>query len=319
MAVNSDKPHLWKEDVSKSVDFYNSWFINFAPKTYRETREKTIVQVSEALEKTERLMNLGASTIKNFPQVLGVLRMITAPPIARDRLIGLSGVSSSLVQSIEKGRIPSKLDEAGLEAALNSIAEVILKLLDKDIFPWIEEKRKPKDEEFLRASSIVADRLCGAMSDPIIRNAQEVRQLNEIRAWLEARGYQYTNAIDIDLHKMKPGCFGFRYNVPIKLGKSSKTVNIPVDAIIKPKSATLTDFPILIEAKSAGDFTNTNKRRKEEAVKASQLKSTYGSKAKLVLFLCGYFDSGYLGYEAAEGIDWIWEHRIKDLEKLGLK
>ena len=35
-------------------------------------------------------------------------------------------------------------------------------------------------------------------------------------------------------------------------------------------------------------------------------------------FLCGYFDAGYLGYEAAERIDWIWEHRIDDLEKLGL-
>ena len=34
--------------------------------------------------------------------------------------------------------------------------------------------------------------------------------------------------------------------------------------------------------------------------------------------LCGYFDSGYLGYEAAEGLDWIWEHRISDMEALGL-
>ena len=31
-----------------------------------------------------------------------------------------------------------------------------------------------------------------------------------------------------------------------------------------------------------------------------------------------YFDSGYLGYEAAEGIDWVWEHRIEDLEEFGL-
>lgn len=35
-------------------------------------------------------------------------------------------------------------------------------------------------------------------------------------------------------------------------------------------------------------------------------------------FLCGYFGSDYLGYEAAEGIDWVWEHRIDDLVKLGL-
>lgn len=31
-----------------------------------------------------------------------------------------------------------------------------------------------------------------------------------------------------------------------------------------------------------------------------------------------YFGSDYLGYEAAEGIDWVWEHRIDDFAKLGL-
>jgi hypothetical protein len=29
------------------------------------------------------------------------------------------------------------------------------------------------------------------------------------------------------------------------------------------------------------------------------------------------FDSGYLGYESAEGIDWVWEHRIDDLAEFG--
>ena len=75
-------------------------------------------------------------------------------------------------------------------------------------------------------------------------------------------------------------------------------------------------FPLLIEAKSAGDFTNTNKRRKEEATKVAQLRSNYGNAIRFVLFLCGYFDSGYLGYEAAEGIDWVWEHRIDDLSDI---
>jgi hypothetical protein len=48
------------------------------------------------------------------------------------------------------------------------------------------------------------------------------------------------------------------------------------------------------------------------------LKDTYGKDIEFVLFLCGYFDQGYLGYEAADGIDWIWEHRIEDIEKLGI-
>ena len=78
------------------------------------------------------------------------------------------------------------------------------------------------------------------------------------------------------------------------------------------------DLPLLIEAKSAGDFTNTNKRRKEEAVKAAQLRQTYGDRVAFILLLCGYFDTPYLGYEAAEGIDWVWEHRLDDLRELGV-
>jgi len=50
----------------------------------------------------------------------------------------------------------------------------------------------------------------------------------------------------------------------------------------------------------------------------SQLRRTFGNNVRFVLFLCGYFDSGYLGYEAAEGIDSVWEHRIQDLAGFGL-
>jgi len=85
-----------------------------------------------------------------------------------------------------------------------------------------------------------------------------------------------------------------------------------------PKARRQNKSPLLIEAKSAGDFANVNKRRKEEAAKMGQLRRTYGRDVRYILFLCGYFDSGYLGYEAAEGIDWVWEHRISDFGKLGL-
>lgn len=115
---------------------------------------------------------------------------------------------------------------------------------------------------------------------------------------------------------MQPGTYSFRQNVLVRKGRS--TVNIPVDVVVQCLDAVLPNLPIMIEAKSAGDFTNVNKRRKEEAAKMSQLQLQYGDKVRYVLFLCGYFDSGYLGYEAAEGIDWIWEHRPRDLGLLGL-
>ena len=93
---------------------------------------------------------------------------------------------------------------------------------------------------------------------------------------------------------------------------------MPIDLVIQPHNINSSQLPILVEAKSAGDFTNTNKRRKEEATKMRQLQATYGSEVSLILFLCGYFESGYLEYEAAEGIDWVWEHRVQDFEYAGI-
>ena len=31
MAVNRDKPDLWKQDIAQSVDMCNDWFVRFAP------------------------------------------------------------------------------------------------------------------------------------------------------------------------------------------------------------------------------------------------------------------------------------------------
>ncbi len=115
---------------------------------------------------------------------------------------------------------------------------------------------------------------------------------------------------------MEPGTFCFHYSVAT--GAETHKVNVSVDVLIQPKVLRPDNLPIMIEAKSAGDFTNTNKRRKEEAKKISQLKASYGAGICYMVFLCGYFDSGYLGYEAADLIDWIWEHRISDFDELGL-
>ncbi len=314
MPVNSDKPLGWKKDIARSVDLYNDWFIKFAPQAYRTARAEATVAVESALRLTTNLTDLSPSVLMQNPSVLPMLRMSTAPPIARDRLIGLSGVPASLVFSMEtRKRIPRGVVEVNLQ----KISATILKLCDRDIFPWLDSGSNPKRAEIHRAATIVADRLCGSVSDPIIRNAQERRQLSEIKKWLESRGYSYAGT-GLTFDQLVPGTFAFRLNVPITLEDGIKRINIPIDAVVMPKRARAGHLPLLIEAKSAGDFTNTNKRRKEEAVKMSQLRRAYGSRVQFILFLCGYFDSGYLGYEAAEGIDWVWEHRIDDLKKFGL-
>ena len=320
MAVNADKIDRWKADIARSVDFYNDWFIKFAPKTYRETRLATIHQVESALAWTANLTDISGAVLREHPEVLAMLRMSTAPPLARDRLIGLAAISPSLVRSMEiDQRIPSRMVESHLDEHLTKIGRIINQLADIDIFPWLEPKRAPKAVEIHRAATIVADRLCGSMADPLIRNAQEKRQLAALQVWLESRGYTLAKASDkLAFNQMHPGTIAFRLNVPVKLEGGVTQINIPIDTVAMPRKARKGALPILIEAKSAGDFTNTNKRRKEEAAKISQLRKNYGPNVRFVLFLCGYFDSGYLGYEAAEGIDWVWEHRIEDLAKFGL-
>ncbi len=319
MPVNADKPHLWKEDVNLSVDFYNEWFLNFAPKAFRETRVKTTKQVQEALKLTANLTDIKPESLRANPNVLQMLRMATCPPIARDRLVGLAGVSKNLVHNMElKSQLPPRMKPKQLQEELVKIGDIIRKMADKDIFIWLDKEKQPTKEQLYRASTIVADRLCGAVADPIIRNTQEQRQLASIGAWLKARGYkQLLSGEGVTFDTMQPGTFSFRLIVPAEM-EGEKTVNIPVDTVIMPLNSQEGDFPFLIEAKSAGDFTNTNKRRKEEAVKMQQLRGTYGDAVRYIVFLCGYFDSGYLGYEAAEGIDWVWEHRIDDLAQFGL-
>ncbi len=319
MPINADKPHLWKADTSASVDQFNQWFMNYAPKAYRDIRIKTVEHVEHGLKMTADLTIITTAVIKQYPRILPTLRMSTCPPLARDRLIGLAGSSKNFVGTLEAGKLPPQLSPALLDEHLQRITGIIARMLDVDIFPWLAEKRRPTKQERYRSSTIVADRLCGAMADPIVRNAQEKRQLANIQAYLIKRGYELkAPTAGTTINQMEPGTFTFRLNVKVKSQTEAKFINIPVDAVIQPKKAKLPQLPLLIEAKSAGDYTNVNKRRKEEATKINQLKATYGEQVVFVLFLCGYFDAAYLGYEAAEGIDCVWEHRIDDLAQLGI-
>lgn len=314
--INADKPHLWKADIAASVDQFNQWFMRFAPEAFRSTRVKTTEQVKAALIATRDLADIDSATLKGNPSSLSTLRMCTAPPLAADRLIGLADASKNLVGRMEEGKLPTRMSVEQLDAELTKLCRILSKLLDRDIFPWLAAAKVPTEHERDRAATIVADRLCSAVANPIVRNAQEQRQLKLIGDWLDERGYRkQSHPAGKPLTEMAAGTYSFRMNLAV--GKSLK-VNIPVDVVIQPNKPRRNRLPVLIEAKSAGDFTNTNKRRKEEATKVHQLQATFGEAVPFVLFLCGYFGSDYLGYEAAEGIDWVWEHRIDDLVKLGL-
>jgi hypothetical protein len=108
------------------VDFYNEWFLRFAPKAYRETRQKTTLQVEAALKWTRSLRDISPELLRDHPEALQMLRMATAPPIARDRLIGLAGISRNLVSSMEDhGRVPPRMSEEQVDKELAFIGTLI--------------------------------------------------------------------------------------------------------------------------------------------------------------------------------------------------
>lgn len=258
MVVNRDKPDRWKADIAQSVDMYNTWFMNFVPQAFRDTRVKVTEVVASTLQATNNLKNLQPEILRQNPSVLPTLRMCTCPPIARDRLIGLAGVAKSVVDRMEvEGKLPVRLTSARLDEELRKITNIVSKLADRDIFTWLNTNQTPTESEIYRAATIVADRLCGSSANPIVRNTQEARQLREIAAWLDGRGYHLLpTAQRVRFEEMPLVTYSFRLNVPVNLSdEGGKTVNIPVDAVIMRKTAQRGDLPLLVEAKSAGDFT----------------------------------------------------------------
>ena len=83
--TNRTQPDRWKADIILSVDMYNTWFMNFAPAAYRETRVKVTEDVIKTLQITSNLSNISNAVLKANPEVLPTLRMSTCPPIAVDR------------------------------------------------------------------------------------------------------------------------------------------------------------------------------------------------------------------------------------------
>ena len=321
MPINRDKPDRWKEDIALSVDYYNNWFIGFAPKTYRKLRDESIGHVKRVFSLIDNYRAINSEIILKDPSILQTLRMSTCPPIARERLAGLANVNNSVIVSLEspepqksnkKRPSPSRIDNVA------KICDVIISMLDRDIFVWLDRTSEAKKTEIQRASTIVADRLCSNLFGPQFRTAQADRQMDRLRDWLMDNGYK--RAHEVSFKDLQPGSFSLRMIVPIVMPNAYRRdeVGIQVDVVIKPKGGDMSKLLLFIEAKSAGDYTNVNKRRKEEAQKITQLRATYGHDTVYGLFLGGYFDTAYLGYEAAEGIDWIWEHRIDDIKQYGL-
>lgn len=312
MANRLKDPSAWKPDIERSVAEYDAWYKKHSPEMFADARGRAVVEVAEAMRLTDDFRAFDADALIARPSALFVARMCVAPPMARDRFVGFARANKSLVTAMERGAIPARAKD--VRAQLEAMADFLRPLLDPSLFVWVEEDRAPTDLERDKALLVVGERLATAFYLPELRNAQEARQKALMRAYLEGEGFKESAAAPLS---MPPGTFGFGRDVA-GVRDDGKPQKLPTDCVVSPLDESLS--LACVELKSAGDFTNVNKRRKEESDKHASLKRAPGENVVFLLQLFGYFGPTYLGFEAAAGIDWAWDHRLSDLaEYLGIK
>ena len=57
MPINSDKPHLWKADVARSINSYNDYFLRYFPDAFRK---KCVILTKEVLTAFDKTGNMKA-------------------------------------------------------------------------------------------------------------------------------------------------------------------------------------------------------------------------------------------------------------------
>jgi hypothetical protein len=301
-------PAEWQPDIDRSVAEYDEWYLAESHGTLAEARGRAVAEVEEAMLATDDFRTFGAEALIARPRALFVARMCVSPPMTRDRFVGLSGANKSLVTAMERdGVIPAGTRQVRMQ--LQVMCDFLRPLLDPGLFCWLEDDRAPTAEERDTALLMIGERLASTFYLPALRNGQEAKQKELLRAYLEGKGFEESHDSPVE---MQPGTFGFGRNVRVER-VDGKAQNLPVDCVVSPLDAQL---PLIyLELKSAGDSTNVNKRRREESDKHDALKRAHGDNVVFLLQLFGHFGRSYLGFEAAAGIDWVWDHRLGDLAR----
>ena len=325
MPTANESAPTWKQDADTSVAEYNAWYIQFARQAYIAARADAASLVTQAFALTNDLNDITPDVLVRTPQIVRVMRMTSSPTWAVDRLIGIStdpdqstqaGASvETLVDNLEDNKLPR--NQQGLQPKIEKIIGHIRSRQDSTLLPWLEPPRAPTAEERTLAIHLLTDRLAQSIANPKIRAEQESRQVKRIVTWLEQRGYTADTRAGLKYDDMQPGTFRRNLRMEGALANGDAKA-VPIDVAVLPLHAKPGDLPVMIECKSAGDYTNVNKRQKEEAAKYQNLQRKHGQGLTYALYLSGYFDQKFRDDEAASGFTFIWHHRHQELEKLGI-
>lgn len=146
----------------------------------------------------------------------------------------------------------------------------------------------------------------------IVRSARKKHQLAVVAEYLESRGYRgCRHPMDQQYTTTPPGMYEFVATLPLTMGTYDRA---SFDVLVQRKDTPLGWMPVLLDVPSPAMASAARDHCDADAKKLRDLRMTYGESVPYALMLGGSFDPGYLGTQAAEGIDWVWQHRLNDLD-----
>ena len=91
---------------------------------------------------------------------------------------------------------------------------------------------------------------------------------------------------------------------------------VPADVLVRPMRRRPNGLALLIDVQSPTSWRDLKRAVARAVQKQRAIQMTYADRVRYVLVVGGEIDAGALGTLAAEGLDWVWQHRISQLSIL---
>lgn len=292
------KPRLWSENELTLAALRSRK--EFAESRKREgldyyliSFERSSKKVEGLLEESDDLLDLEDKASELFQNnYFDVVRYLSSPAISRDDLKNLSGLSSVAYSSIILPDNASRL------------IDIIGITLDPKRFPWMEERRRPTQEEKSTAVVSTASLMASQEAQTNRRNLAKSNQENGVAEYLEGIGYAEVSRRDINTLNDAPG--------PYEYCHESKVAGKKADIV-----AGLGDGRFLaLECKVSNSEVNSFKRLNHETVeKVMHWGTAFGRNGVVgAAVLAGVFNVSNLVAAQEEGVAIFWSF---DLSPLG--
>jgi hypothetical protein len=270
------------ERVGEPLEQYLEFF-----QAAREALETLIELTVNLTEIREHAME-----VLSDPELEACCRYLASPPISRDDLETITGVTMA----------PTLVKKEPARA--ETLMKTILLGLDRERFPWVSEDRNPTDAEV--ETAIVSTAAMSAMrkTETLRRNEGKNKQEQRVKDFLSNEcGYTEVAARDIVNLSKTPG--------PGEFCKESLFGTRKADIVVG-----LWDGRVMpIECKVSNSATNSYKRlNNDAAVKAEVWRNEFGgSNVVPTAVLSGVFALNNLTYAQDHKLTLFWAHDLSPL------